>query len=145
MTDRARRGPRRPVVCTARQRGPGITPAAAEALRALTGDSGAEPAAVGLAPRTRADCLDGLRPCPWVRCRHHLAVSVTAWGSLQITWPGLQIGEMLYTCALDVVDEHPDGLTLEQIGELLNVTREMARRVEAEALQKCGLAMMRWR
>ena len=23
-------------------------------------------------PRTRADCLKGPRPCPWIMCRHHL-------------------------------------------------------------------------
>lgn len=27
-------------------------------------------------PRTRADCLDGPRPCPWVACRHHLLFEV---------------------------------------------------------------------
>ena len=27
-------------------------------------------------PRTRADCLDGPRPCPWASCRHHLLFEV---------------------------------------------------------------------
>ncbi len=27
-------------------------------------------------PRTRAECIDGPRPCPWVSCRHHLALDV---------------------------------------------------------------------
>lgn len=24
-------------------------------------------------PRRRGDCVDGMRPCPWVSCRYHLA------------------------------------------------------------------------
>ncbi len=27
-------------------------------------------------PRTRGDCADGPRPCPWYRCRHHLGLEV---------------------------------------------------------------------
>lgn len=27
-------------------------------------------------PLTRADCVDGPRPCPWVGCRHHLLIEV---------------------------------------------------------------------
>lgn len=27
-------------------------------------------------PRTRADCLQEARPCPWVACRHHLLLEV---------------------------------------------------------------------
>ena len=23
-------------------------------------------------PRTRGDCVNGIRPCPWVGCGHHL-------------------------------------------------------------------------
>ncbi len=27
-------------------------------------------------PRTRAECRDEARPCPWVSCRHHLAIDI---------------------------------------------------------------------
>jgi len=27
-------------------------------------------------PKTRADCIDGPRPCPWLGCRYHLGVEV---------------------------------------------------------------------
>lgn len=28
-------------------------------------------------PRTRADCVDAPRPCPWASCRHHLLLEVS--------------------------------------------------------------------
>jgi len=27
-------------------------------------------------PKTRGDCRDGLRPCPWVSCEHHLLIEL---------------------------------------------------------------------
>jgi len=29
-------------------------------------------------PRTRAECVDGPRPCPYVSCQHHLYLDVSA-------------------------------------------------------------------
>ena len=41
------------------------------------------------------------------------------------------------TCALEVAEEHPDGLTLESVGALLGgMTRERVRQIEAQALRK---------
>lgn len=42
-------------------------------------------------PRTRADCLEGPRPCPWVSCRYHLLTEVSAESGslvLNLTAPG---------------------------------------------------------
>lgn len=39
-------------------------------------------------------------------------------------------------CALDKAAAHPEGMTLEQIGELFGFTRERARQIEQEALSK---------
>lgn len=38
--------------------------------------------------------------------------------------------------ARDVVNEHPDGMTLEEVGAVLGVTRERVRQIEAAALEK---------
>jgi hypothetical protein len=43
--------------------------------------------------------------------------------------------------AIRVVREHPEGMTLEQIGRVMGVTRERVRQIEAGALKKlteCG-------
>lgn len=78
-------------------------------------------------PRTRGDCADGPRPCPWVACRFHLAVSI--WGAtvrLRPDW------EQLPTCALDLAEK--GGLTLREVGAVLGVTRQAAQQIESRAL-----------
>jgi hypothetical protein len=75
-----------------------------------------------LRPKTRAECIDGPRPCPWVGCRHHNAFTVDPErGSIKETFPqlgiyaepdgdGLGVLEQLVgTCSLDIVDRYDDG------------------------------------
>ena len=83
------------------------------------------------APRTRGECIDGPRPCPFVHCRYHLATKVLE-GSRQLKVRFIPRGED--TCALDVADRGRH--TLEDVGALLGVTRERARQIEVSALLK---------
>jgi hypothetical protein len=68
-------------------------------------------------PRTRGDCVDMPRPCPFISCRHHLAIEVNEDnGSLKALYPHLRIIEdpegdglqrlqdSVGTCSLDIVD-----------------------------------------
>ncbi len=84
-----------------------------------------------LRPRTRADCADGPRPCPWVSCRHHLYLEVDGRGHVRLAFPDKEPWELRETCALDVAErgEH----TLEYVGRLLNLTRERIRQLEERA------------
>lgn len=96
-------------------------------------------------PRQRIDCIGGERPCPWVSCRHHLALDITSNGSIQLNFPDpnpasdlpeVDLDKMLETCALDVVDKAAEDVTiLEEIGLLLNITRERVRQLEQHALE----------
>lgn len=115
----------------------------AEILGALVGPCEAGEDIRG--PKTRAECIDGPRPCPWTTCRHHLAIDVTRHGGLRITWPELQINEVLYCCALDVADSHPDGLGLDQIGAICNLTNERVRQIQDRALAKLTRLMEGYR
>ena len=91
-------------------------------------------------PRTRAECKDGLRPCPYVRCRHHLYLDVNPdTGSIKLNFPHLKVWEMRETCALDVADR--GGATLEEVGDIMNLTRERVRQVEVFGLLKLKLAL----
>lgn len=93
----------------------------------------------GERPRTRADCEDGPRPCPWVGCRHHLYLDVNPeTGSIKFVFPDLEPDELEQSCALDVADDGDH--TLERVGELLNVTRERVRQVESVAEHKLARA-----
>ena len=84
-----------------------------------------------LRPRTRADCIDGPRPCPWVSCREHLYLDTSAAGSIKLNFPDLEPGELEHSCALDIADA--GGATLEGTGKILNITRERARQIEVSA------------
>lgn len=86
------------------------------------------------APRTRGECVDGPRPCPWMACRHHLATEVSGFGRPVVVFPDLELDELMDTCSLDVADGGPR--TLEEIGERLNLTRERLRQLEQIALAK---------
>lgn len=86
-------------------------------------------------PQTRSDCAGGARPCPWVSCKHHLYLDVNPLtGSIKLNFPDLDVSEMRETCSLDVADR--GGITLEEVGEILNLTRERIRQVEVRGLLK---------
>jgi hypothetical protein len=86
-------------------------------------------------PKTRADCLGGERPCPFVSCKHHLYLDVSArTGAIKLNFPDLEVWEMTETCALDVADR--GGTTLEEVGAIMNLTRERIRQVEVKGLAK---------
>jgi Sigma-70, region 4 len=89
-------------------------------------------------PTTRGDCLEGgsnaVRPCPWVSCRHHLFVDVTKSGSVSLPWRDQGVGELEETCSLDVAER--GGMTLEDVGKLMNVTRERTRQLEESTLRR---------
>lgn len=86
-------------------------------------------------PVDRDQCVNGQRPCPYVSCKHHLYLDVNPdTGSIKLNFPDLEVWEMAETCALDVADR--GGITLEEVGEILNLTRERIRQVEVKGLQK---------
>lgn len=90
-------------------------------------------------PTTRADCVNGARPCPFVGCTHHLYLDVSPIGSIRLRFPDLEPSEMVESCALDVAAR--GGATLEHVGELMNVTRERVRQVEIAALAKVAVRL----
>lgn len=91
-----------------------------------------------LRPHFREQCATGPRPCPWVSCKFHLYLDVNpATGSIKLNFPDLEVWEMAETCALDVADR--GGITLEEVGAILNLTRERIRQVEVHGLEKLHL------
>jgi hypothetical protein len=89
------------------------------------------------APRTRGDCANVPRPCPYVDCRSHL------WLRLQQEQPGNpQAGKQgettfrpstMQTCALDVAER---GASYEEIGEHLGMDSTRARQIAQAAIEK---------
>lgn len=86
-------------------------------------------------PVTREECTQSVRPCPFVSCKHHLYLDVSPrTGAIKLNFPDLEVWEVAETCALDVADR--GGATLEDVGTIMNLTRERVRQVEATSLAK---------
>jgi hypothetical protein len=94
-------------------------------------------------PRTRGECVDGPRPCPFIACEHHLYLDVSArTGAIKLNFPDIEpegLDQMTETCALDVADWQ--GATLDAVGDIMNLTRERIRQVEVNALAKVRAAI----
>jgi len=86
-------------------------------------------------PRSRADCAQGPRPCMFIACKHHLYLDVNpSTGSIKLNFPDKEVWELEETCALDVADR--GGITLEEVGSIMNLTRERIRQVETRGLAR---------
>ena len=83
-------------------------------------------------PKTRGECKRGPRPCLFFRCKYNLVLDVSPkTGRLTINFDPLE-ERGIPTCALDVADE--GGKILEDIGDMLGVTRERIRQIGVDAL-----------
>ena len=110
-------------------------------------------------PVKRADCRSGVRPCPWASCKWHLLTNVGKQGELSFNVPGRQLPvirtstpdeefdaaadeavDSMFdgraTCALDLIEESPDGMTLLAVAEVMGLTRERIRQIEAAMIEK---------
>ena len=86
-------------------------------------------------PRSRADCANGPRPCMFISCKHHLYLDINpSTGSIKLNFPEREVWELAETCALDIADR--GGITLEEVGEVMNLTRERIRQLETRGLKK---------
>jgi hypothetical protein len=89
-------------------------------------------------PKTRADCAQGefaARPCPFVSCKYHLLLDVSErTGAIKLNFPDLEVWDLPESCALDIADR--GGVTLEEVGVLMNLTRERIRQLEAKGLAR---------
>jgi hypothetical protein len=86
-------------------------------------------------PLTRSHCAEGIRPCPYVSCKHHLYLDVSPrTGAIKLNFPDLEVWELEESCALDVAER--EGTTLEEAGVIMNLTRERVRQLEVSSLAK---------
>lgn len=80
-------------------------------------------------PRTRGDCEDGERPCPFVSCRHHLFLEVLDNGNIQTRADDVEA--LPETCSLDVADRGPQ--SLEVVASVIDRSRELVRQIQNTA------------
>lgn len=92
-----------------------------------------------LRPQTRAECIGTARPCPWVACKHHLYLDVNPdTGAIKLNFPAIEPWQLARSCSLD--EAELGGLSLEEVGELTNLTREGCRQIELRGLLKLRFA-----
>lgn len=60
-------------------------------------------------------------------------------GRIRLNFPRLDVTELTDCCALDVAQR--GGLTLDETGQRMNLTRERIRHIEGEALEKVRAAL----
>jgi hypothetical protein len=90
-------------------------------------------------PKSRSDCVSAPRPCIFVSCKYNLFLDVNPeTGSIKLNFPDKELWELEFTCALDVAEK--GGITLEEVGEIMNLTRERIRQVETRGLEKVRTA-----
>ena len=86
-------------------------------------------------PRTRSECKNMKRPCLFITCKYHLYLDVNPdTKSIKFNFPDKEIWDLDETCALDIAEN--GGCTLDEVGLLLNVTRERIRQLQVKALHK---------
>lgn len=86
-------------------------------------------------PKTRGDCRDAVRPCPRVSCKHHLYLDVNPeTGTITFNFPDLEPWELSNSCSLDITER--GAITLEEVGVVMNLTRERIRQIECAGLLK---------
>jgi hypothetical protein len=94
-------------------------------------------------PLVRSECIDGPRPCPWVSCRHHLALRVTTRGEVRVTFPDAEgepdLDAMEETCALDVADRGPQDVAT--IARLVGLDAERVIAVVEKTMRKMAPAV----
>lgn len=117
------------------------------------------------APKCRADCINGPRPCPWIRCKWH-AIWMQPKAAPSKHRLGRQsyqgklfrqcndriadvVCSLKYSCVLDLCDggsapNRASSATLQEVGDLMNVSRERARQLlDAKGYFGCALRKLR--
>jgi hypothetical protein len=89
-------------------------------------------------PRTRAECERVPRPCPYVSCRWNLYLDVDEAGRIVIPDADTPIEERRYSCALDVIEDNPDGVELTELAAITGFTREQLARIEEHGRARIG-------
>lgn len=97
------------------------------------------------APCKRSECAGVPRPCPFVGCIYSTFLNVTEKGSITFTFgtkdPLSIPGNM--SCVLDIVDEKKM-LTLEEIGNMWQLSKERIRQIQEGALKKMNAFDIEW-
>lgn len=89
-------------------------------------------------PKIRKDCENVPRPCPFVSCRYNIFLDVNSQsGNIKNVFNEFKdpIYMTFNNCVLDIVEKH-GCMTLEDIGKIMNITRERVRQICDASVRK---------
>jgi len=87
-----------------------------------------------LRPKTRGDCKDGSRPCPWVSCKFNTYLLEVH--GYEIEYQQTDVMDMkVSNCALDYA-ENGEMNTLEAVGEAFGMSKQTMLKIEDIAMRK---------
>lgn len=90
-------------------------------------------------PRSRAECIRGIRPCPFVGCRYHIFSDKNGRdGSFDIDFSLKDLLTRPHTCSLDAAREGVR--TQEEVAELMRRTRGRINQIEQQAKRNFAIA-----
>jgi transposase-like protein len=95
-------------------------------------------------PKTRADCANGIRPCPFITCRYNLRTERVAKSAADGKKDSQIIREQIEprgeSCALDVAESQQGfvGATYRDIAKWTGLTMEGARKTFIRACERIG-------
>jgi hypothetical protein len=98
------------------------------------GGAGDERPACG---HSRDEAIRRSRPCVFVACKHSLYLDVSeSTGSIKLNRPDVEPGDVDpdVSCAMDIADR--GGITLEEVGAAMSLTRERIRQYETRSLER---------
>ena len=102
-----------------------------------------------LPPVNRSQCIGGPRPCPWIRCRHHMIWSIPAQRLVKMTDAEIVdaiCSDLPETCVLDVIDNYQhEPMSLRQIARVMLISPECVRKIESKRrhLRLSGVSKIR--
>ncbi len=92
-------------------------------------------------PRVRAECPPDDEPCPFVSCRHHLALDLTPTGKVRLRFPDREVWELEETCALRAANS--EQMSAPEVAAKLNISRAQVHLDEVRAMKKLRAALER--
>lgn len=84
-------------------------------------------------PKTRGECADVPRPCPFVSCRYHLYLDIVRGQVIPST--DKEPDEMEHSCSLDEADNE-EALSYGQIGALVGVSHARAQQIGSDVVDR---------
>ncbi len=92
-------------------------------------------------PKTIEECRGTARPCQFVTCKFHMLTAFAGNKKSKLTLEYLL--EMQHTCILDIVEDNPKGLVMEEVGKIFGFSKQRVLQIQIAAREKMDSSVLR--